>query len=121
MTDQSISDRATTNGRLSTNHPRKGRPKEWKDLPTDPLEKGYLSLQAEYIVGKSSVTYSTLEPCQLFSLSESGKNLYVKINDGRAIGLDTKRAIEISPKRRLSLQAWVVTNFNSTTASKANF
>ncbi|OUL34088.1 hypothetical protein [Nostoc sp. 106C] len=121
MTDQDTTNRATTNGRSSTNNSRQGRKKVWKDLPIDPLGKGFDSHQAEYIVGKTSVSYSTLDPGQLFSLSETGKNLYVKINDGRAIGLDTKRAIEVSPNHRLTMQTWVVTSFNSTTASKADF
>ncbi|OUL33117.1 hypothetical protein BV372_17375 [Nostoc sp. T09] len=121
MTDQDTTDRATTNGRSSTNNRLKGRKKQWRDLPTDPLEKGFLSLQAEYVVGKTPVSWSTLEPGQLLSRSESGKNLFVKINDGRAICLDSRQSIDISPNRRLTMQVWVVTSFNSTTASKADF
>ncbi|MDZ8056549.1 MAG: hypothetical protein RMX63_34560 [Aulosira sp. ZfuCHP01] len=121
MTDQSTSDRATTNGRSSTNNSLRGRKKQWKDLPNDPLAEGFESHQAEYVIGKSPVTWSALEPGSLFARSKSGKSLYVKINDGRAIGLDTKQAIDVKPSIRLTLQVWVVTSFNSTTASKADF
>lgn len=121
MTDQSTSDRATTNGRSPTNNSLRGRKKQWRDLTVDPLAEGFDSHQAEYVVGKSPITWSTLEPGQLFSRSKSGKNLYVKINDGRAIGLDTKQAIEVKPSIRLTMQVWLVTSFNSTTASKADF
>ncbi|WP_244918099.1 hypothetical protein [Nostoc linckia] len=72
-------------------------------------------------MGKAPVTWAILEPGQLFSRSKSGKNLHVKLNDGRAICLDTRQPIEIKPTIRNSLQVWVVTNFNSTSASKADF
>lgn len=121
MTEQSISDRHIANGNKPANNTRKGKPKQWKDLTTDPLAEGFDSHQAEYVVGKSPVTWSTLEPGQLFSRSKAGKSLYVKINDGRAISLDSKQAIDIKPSIRLTLQVWLVTSFNSTTATRADF
>lgn len=121
MTEQQITDKPA-NGRLPANYTsRKGRKKEWKDLTIDPLSEGYDSHQADYVVGKAPITWALLEAGQLFSRSKSGKNLHVKLNDGRAICLDTRQPIEIKPTIRNSLQVWVVTNFNSTSANKADF
>lgn len=121
MTDQQTTDKPI-NGRLPGNYTsRKGRKKEWKDLTIDPLSEGYDSHQADYVVGKAPITWALLEVGQLFSRSKSGKNLHVKLNDGRAICLDTRRPIEFKPTIRNSTQVWVVTNFNSTSASKADF
>ncbi|PHM11650.1 hypothetical protein [Nostoc sp. 'Peltigera malacea cyanobiont' DB3992] len=122
MTDQQITDRAITNGRSTTNKSdRKGKPREWKEMADDPLSDGFDAHQAEYVVGRTQVGFSTLEPGQLFSRSKSGKTLCVKLNDGRAVCLDTRQAIEVSPQKRKSWPIWIVTNFNSTTASKADF
>jgi hypothetical protein len=93
----------------------------WKDLTIDPLAEGFDSHQAEYVVGKSPVSWATLTPGQLFSRNKSGKSLWVKLNDGRAICLDTRQAMEVKPAIRNSMQVWLVTSFNSTTASKADF
>lgn len=121
MTEQSTTDRATNNGKTTNNFTRKGKPKQWKDLPPDPLAEGFDSHTAEYIVGKAPVTWASVETGQLFSRSKSGKSLFVKINDGRAICLDTRQAIEYKPTIRMSQQVWLVTSFNSTTATKADF
>ncbi|MCC5603857.1 hypothetical protein [Nostoc favosum] len=121
MTDQQISDKALNGQRPSPINSRRGKKKEWKDLTIDPLSEGYDSHQADYVVGKAPITWALLEAGQLFSRSKSGKNLHVKLNDGRAICLDTRQPIEIKPAIRNSLQVWVVTNFNSTSASKADF
>ncbi|MEO0687702.1 MAG: hypothetical protein AAFY76_22285, partial [Cyanobacteria bacterium J06649_11] len=95
MTEQATDYKPGTNGKLSSNPSRKGRKKNWKDLDVDPLEKGFDSYQAEYIVGRSAVPWLGVKPGQLFSRNDSGKNLFVKMNDGRAISLDTKRVIEL--------------------------
>ncbi|QMS87323.1 hypothetical protein HUN01_06895 [Nostoc edaphicum CCNP1411] len=121
MTDQQTTDRAITNGKLASRTERKGKPREWKEMAEDPLSEGFDPHQAEYVVGRTQVGFSTLEPGQLFSRSKSGKTLYVKLNDGRAVCLDTRQAIEVSPQKRKTWQIWIVTNFNSTTASKADF
>jgi hypothetical protein len=121
MSEQQLTDKATTNGRSTTTSPRKGKPKQWKELSVDPLADGFDSHQAEYVIGKSPVTWSTVETGQLFSRSKTGKSLYVKLNDGRAMGLDTRQPIEIRPNIRNTFQVWLVTSFNSTTASKADF
>jgi hypothetical protein len=121
MSEQETLNKATVNGRSPTNTTRKGKGKQWKDLSIDPLSEGFDSHQAEYVVGKSPVSWSTLDSGQLFSRSKAGKNLYVKLNDGRAICLDTRLPIEVKPTIRNSLQVWLVTNFNSTTAAKADF
>lgn len=121
MTEQLTPDRATTNGRSATTTPRKGKAKVWKDLSIDPLAEGFDSHQAEYVVGKSPVSWSTITPGQLFSRSKSGKSLWVKLNDGRATCLDTRQSIEVKPSIRNSMQVWLVTSFNSTTANKADF
>ncbi|MEH1849270.1 MAG: hypothetical protein V7L25_30950 [Nostoc sp.] len=121
MTDQQTTDKLF-NGRLpDTVNSRRGKKKEWKDLTIDPLSEGFESHQADYVVGKAPITWALLEVGQLFSRSKSGKNLHVKLNDGRAICLDTRRPIEFKPSIRNSTQVWVVTNFNSTSASKADF
>lgn len=121
MTDQQTTDKPI-NGRLPGNYTsRKGRKKEWKDLTIDPLSEGYDSHQADYVVGKAPMTWALLEAGQMFSRSKNGKNLHVKLNDGRAICLDTRQPIEVKPGIRNSLQVWIVTNFNSTSASKADF
>ena len=121
MTDQQITDKAI-NGRLpGIVNSRRGKKKEWKDLTIDPLSDGYDSHQADYVVGKAPITWALLEVGQLFSRSKNGKNLHVKLNDGRAICLDSRRPIEFKPSIRNSQQVWVVTNFNSTSASKADF
>lgn len=121
MTDQQFIDKHSANGVKSTTSPRKGKPRQWKDLSIDPLSEGFDSHQADYVVGKSPVSWSIVEVGQLFSRSKTGKNLHVKVNDGRAICLDTRAAIEVKPAIRNSLQVWLVTSFNSTTASKADF
>jgi hypothetical protein len=121
MSEQQTTDRTTPNGRSSNNSPRKGKQKQWKDLTIDPLSEGFDSHQAEYVVGKAPVTWSNLTSGQLFSRTKSGKNLYVKMNDGRAVCLDTRQSIEIKPAIRMSFQVWLVTSFNSTTATKADF
>ncbi|MDZ8227569.1 hypothetical protein [Nostoc sp. ChiVER01] len=121
MTDQQISDKPLNGQRPSPINSRKGKKKEWKDLTIDPLSEGHESHQADYVVGKNPITWALLEVGQLFSRSKSGKNLHVKLNDGRAICLDSRRPIEFKPSIRNSTQVWVVTNFNSTSASKADF
>ncbi|MBN3927746.1 hypothetical protein [Nostoc sp. NMS4] len=121
MTDQQIADKPLNGQRPSPINSRKGKRKEWKDLTIDPLSEGYDSHQADYVVGKAPITWALLEAGQLFSRSKSGKNLHVKLNDGRAICLDTRQPIEIKPSIRNSLQVWIVTNFNSTSANKADF
>lgn len=121
MNEQETINKPSTNGKSSHNAPRKGKQRQWKDLSVDPLEKGFTAHTAEYVVGKSPVTWASLEVGQLFSRSESGKNLYVKLNDGRAVSLDTRKAIEFKPSIRPTQQVWVVTSFNSITASKADF
>lgn len=120
MTDQQTTYQATTNGK-SGKTDRKGKPRVWKEMAEDPLSEGFDAHQAEYVVGRTQVTFETLSPGQLFSRSKSGKSLYVKLNDGRAICLDTRQPIEISPTRRKTLPSWVVTIFNSTTTSKEVF
>jgi hypothetical protein len=121
MTEQQITDKPLSNGRTSPASKLKGKPKVWKDLSVDPLAEGFDSHQAEYVVGKSPVSWSTVSPGQLFSRSKSGKSLYVKLNDGRATCLDTRQSIEVKPAIRNSMQVWLVTSFNSTTANKADF
>jgi hypothetical protein len=121
MTEQQTTDKAAINGRSGNNSPRKGKQKQWKDLTTDPLSEGFDSHQAEYVVGRAPISWLSIQPGQLFSRTKSGKSLYVKMNDGRAICLDTKQSIEIKPAIRMSFQIWLVTSFNSTTATKADF
>lgn len=121
MSEQETINRATTNGKSSNNIPRKGRERKWKDLSVDPLSEGFDSHQAEYVVGKAPVTWATLEVGQLFSRTKSGKNLFVKLNDARATSLDTRQPIEFKPSIRQTQQVWLVTSFNSITASKADF
>ncbi|MDF5736783.1 MULTISPECIES: hypothetical protein [unclassified Nostoc] len=121
MTDQQISDKPLNGQRSSIVNSRKGKKKEWKDLTIDPLSEGYDSHQADYVVGKNPITWALLEVGQLFSRSKSGKNLHIKLNDGRAICLDSRRPIEFRPTIRNSQQVWVVTNFNSTSASKVDY
>lgn len=113
MTEQQTTNGRSINGLSTTTNSRKGKKKEWKDLAIDPLAEGYESHQAEYVVGKSPVSWDTLTPGQLFSRTKTGKSLYVKMNDGRAICLDTRQSIEIKPSIRLNLQVWLVTSFNS--------
>lgn len=121
MNEQETVNKATTNGRSSNNTPRKGKPRQWKDLTADPLSEGFDSHTAEYVVGKTPVTWASLEPGQLFSRSKSGKNLHVKLNDGRAVSLDTRQPIEFKPPIRQTQQVWLVTSFNSITASKVDY
>ncbi len=121
MSEQQISDKPLNGQRPSPVNSRRGKKKEWKDLTIDPLSEGYDSHQADYVVGKAPVTWALLEAGQLFSRSKNGKNLHCKLNDGRAICLDTRQAIEIKPSIRNSLQVWIVTNFNSTSAVKTDF
>ncbi len=121
MTDQQTTDKPLNGQRPSTFNSRKGRKKEWKDLTVDPLSEGSDSHHAEYVTGKAPMTWALLEVGQLFSRSKGGKNLHVKLNHGRAICLDTRQAIEVKPSIRNSLQVWVVTNFNSTSAVKTDF
>lgn len=110
-----------SNGRSAISQKLKGKPKQWKDLPIDPLAEGYQQLTAAYIVGNSPVSWVTVTPGQLFSRTKTGKNLYVKLNDGRGVSLDTKQAIEVKPQLRNSMQVWLVTNFNSISAPQADF
>lgn len=121
MTDQQTTDKPSTNGRSATNGKLKGKPKQWKDLSIDPLAEGFDSHQAEYVLGKSPVSWSFVQPGQLISRNKTGKSLWVKMNEGRAVSLDTRQAIEVKPSLRNSLQVWLVASFNSTTASKADF
>ncbi|BAY21699.1 hypothetical protein NIES2100_14560 [Calothrix sp. NIES-2100] len=121
MNEQQVTNTSTSNGSKPHTSPRKGRPRQWKDLSQDPLAEGFDSHSADYIVGKSPLSWSVVEPGQLFSRSKTGKNLHVKLNDGRAINLDTGRPIEIKPTMRNSWQVWLVTSFNSITASKTDF
>ena len=122
MTDQQTTDRATTNGK-STNgtESRTRTPRVWKEMADDPLSEGFDAHQAEYVVGRTQVTFETLSPGQLFSRTKTGKSLYVKLNDARAVCLDTRQPVGVSPTRRKTLPCWVVTIFNSTTASKADY
>lgn len=90
-------------------------------MADDPLSEGFDSHQAEYVVGRTQVGFETLNPGQLFSRAKSGKSLYVKLNDGRAVCLDTRQPVEVSPQKRKNWQVWLVTNFNSTTASKVDY
>jgi hypothetical protein len=121
MTEQQTTDRAITNGKSANKIERKGKPREWKEMADDPLSEGFDSHQAEYVVGRTQVGFHTLDPGQLFARSKTGKNLYVKLNDGRAVCLDTRQPLEVSPQRRTTWQIWIVTNFNSTTASKVDY
>jgi len=120
MTDHQTTDRPSTNGRTTATTTRKGKPKVWKDLSIDPLAEGFESHQADYVVGKSPVSWATVTPGQLFSRSKFGKSLYVKLNDGRATCLDTRQSIEVKPSIRNSMQVWLVTSFNSTSATKSD-
>lgn len=121
MTEQQATDRAVVNGRTTSDKPKQRKAKQWKDLSIDPLSEGFDSHQAEYVVGKAPVSWSTLKSGDIFSRSKSGKSLYIKMNDGRAVCLDTRQSIEVKPAIRMSFQVWLVTSFNSTTASKADF
>ncbi|MEM6399800.1 MAG: hypothetical protein AAF757_06140 [Cyanobacteria bacterium P01_D01_bin.116] len=121
MTEQATDYKPGTNGKLPNNPSRKGRKKNWKDLDVDPLEKGFDSYQAEYIVGRSAVPWLGVSPGQLFSRNDSGRNLFVKMNDGRAISLDTRRVIEIKPTLRPTMSVWLVTSFNSISTAKPDF
>ncbi|OYD90585.1 hypothetical protein CDG76_30645 [Nostoc sp. 'Peltigera membranacea cyanobiont' 210A] len=122
MTDQQITDLAITNGKSANNaEPRARRQRQWKEMEVDPLAEGFEVHQADYVVGKTQVGFDTLSPGQLFSRTKSGKSLYVKLNDGRGVCLDTRQPIEVSPQRRKTWQIWLVTNFNSTTAIKTDF
>jgi hypothetical protein len=121
MTEQTVNDKPSINGRSPTTTKPKGGKKEWKDLAVDPLAEGFDSHHAEYVVGKSPVSWSTVLPGQLISRTKSGKSLWVKLNDGRGVCLDTRQAMEVKPAIRNSMQVWLVTSFNSTSASKADF
>lgn len=121
MAEQQATDRIANFQPLNGTSSRKGKQKQWKDLTQDPLSEGFDTYQAEYVVGKAPLSWLSLSPGQLFSRTKSGKSLYVKMNDGRAICLDTKQSIEIKPAIRPTFQVWLVTSFNSTTASKADF
>lgn len=121
MNDQLSIDRSTVEWQSISGSKRKGKQKEWKDLTRDPLSEGFDSHQAEYIVGKSPVGWLTVSPGQLFARSKSGRSLYVKMNDGRAICLDTKEPIEVKPSIRQQFQVWLVTSFNSTNANETKF
>lgn len=121
MSEQETVNRATTNGKSANSTQRKGKERKWKELSADPLAEGFDSHAAEYVVGKSPVTWATLEVGQLFSRSKTGKNLYVKLNDARAVNLDTRQAIEFRPTIRQTQQVWLVTSFNSITAKSADF
>ncbi|MBE9208823.1 hypothetical protein IQ244_20210 [Nostoc sp. LEGE 06077] len=121
MNEQDTIAKASTNGKSSHISNRKGKERKWKELSADPLAEGFDSHAAEYVVGKSPVTWATLEVGQLFSRSKTGKNLYVKLNDARAVSLDTRQAIEFRPTIRQTQQVWLVTSFNSITAKSPDF
>ncbi|WP_235526568.1 hypothetical protein [Nostoc piscinale] len=104
MSEQDTINKPSTNGKTSHIAPRKGKQRQWKDLTVDPLSEGFDSHIAEYVVGKAPVTWVTLEAGQLFSRTKSGKNLYVKLNDGRAVSLDTRQPIEFKPSIRQTTQ-----------------
>lgn len=106
------------NGIQAAIKPRRGKPKQWKDLTTDPLAEGFDEHHASYIIGRTPITWSQLGTGALFSRSKSGKALHVKLDSGRAICLDTGASIEVAPRIRLSLQVWQVTSINTTTATK---
>lgn len=121
MSDQETTNKPATNGRSIVIPNRKGKARQWKELDTDPLAEGYDTHPAQYVVGKGSVSWSNVEVGKLFSRSKTGKSLWVKMNAGKAINLDTRQQIEVKPSLRNSLQVWVVTSFNSTTANQADF
>jgi hypothetical protein len=100
---------------------RKGRTRKWKDLSTDPLKDGFEEYKASVIVGKTPILWNTLSPGALFSRSESGANLHVKIDAAKAVSLDTGDSLEVAPDYRKRFEVWKVTSFNSTTVVKADF
>jgi hypothetical protein len=118
MTEQQLTDKHQANGRTNPNFTRAGRKKVWKELGDDPLSEGFDSYQAEYVVAKSQTPWGSVKSGQLFSRSKNGKGLHVKMNEGRAICLDTQQPIEVSPGRRLNFPVWLVMSFNSISTSK---
>lgn len=121
MNEQQTNDKTALNWQPINGSSRKGQKKQWRDLTIDPLSEGFDSHQAEYVVGRAPMGWLSISPGQLFSRTKSGKSLYVKMNDGRAICLDTREPIEIKPSIRMSFQVWLVTSFNSTNVNKADF
>ncbi len=121
MTEQQSIDKSSTNGHSSPAPAKKRRTKQWKDLVIDPLSEGFDCHNADYVVGKAPVSWSSLKPGDLFTRSKAGKSIHIKMNDGRGLSLDTKQSIEVKPAIRMSFQVWLVSAFNSTTASKADF
>jgi len=121
MTEQQSIDKTLMNGHSPPAPAKKRRTKQWKDLTIDPLSEGFDSHTADYVVGKAPVSWSSLKSGDMFTRTKAGKNLHIKMNDGRGISLDTKQSIEVKPAIRMSFQVWLVSAFNSTTASKADF
>jgi hypothetical protein len=119
MTDQQITDRTATNGYKAAKSPLTGRRKQWKDLPPDPLSEGYTEHAAAYTVGSSPVTWGQLQVGQMYCRTKSGKAVHVKVNAGRGICLDTQAPMEVKPTIRATLQVWLVTGMNTTTATSA--
>jgi hypothetical protein len=119
MSDQQTTDKATTNGYKTTNPAPTRRRKQWKDLPPDPLSEGYTEHPASYTVGSSPVTWNQLQVGQMFCRTKSGKAVHVKVNAGRAVCLDTQAPMEVKPTIRATLQVWLVTGMNTTTATTA--
>lgn len=120
MSDLQSVDKAVTNGVTGKTRGRRGK-KQWKDLTVDPLAEGFTEHDSQYCVGNSPIVWSQLTTGQLFCRTKTGKAVHVKINSGRAICLDTQAPLEVKPTIRDTLQVWLVTSFNSTTAGKADF
>lgn len=117
MSEQDTISKPSTNGRSSLNSSTIKRRKQWKDLPPDTLSDGFSEHQAVYTVGNSPLSWSQLQVGQLFCRSKTGKAVHVKVNAGRGICLDTQAPIEVKPSIRNSLQVWLVTSINTTTAT----
>ena len=120
MNESLSADRAVMNGVTSNVKAKRGK-KQWKDLAVDPLAEGFAEHDASYTVGNSPLTWSQIETGQLFCRTKSGKAVHVKIHSGLGICLDTQARLEIKPTIRETMQVWLITSFNTTTASKANF
>lgn len=118
MTEVNSNYETSQNQNMNKGGRKKGQPRKWNDLPIDPMSKGFQAHTADYIVGNTPLLWTSLSPGQLFCRNESGKNLYVKLNDGRAVSLDTKSNMDIKPDLRGQLSVWVVTGFNSVTPSQ---
>lgn len=98
---------------------KKSSPKQWKSLASDPFEKGVNNNNASYSILKKSTTWDKVKPGQLFSRSESGQGLHVKMNGGRAFSLDTGLALEIPPSERAGFQVYLSITFNSVTGGSS--